>query len=194
MARALREAFPGVYHVTTRGAGPCAVFHDDDDRTRFCNLLVTTLVEESWVCRGFCFMTTHYHLLLDVPDESLPAGMQRLNGLYARGFNLRHKRTGHLFGGRYYSDRADTDKYMLELLRYVARNPVRAGACRRPADWYWSSYRGCLGLDSEFPFVDSTPLLAYFGSSKDIARTRLREFVEAKDADKFAPARCPDGT
>jgi putative transposase len=172
MARALREAFAGVYHVTTRGAGPCAVFRDDDDRTRFCNLLVTTLVEESWVCRAFCFMTTHYHLLLD----------------------LRHKRTGHLFGGRYYSDRADTDDYMLELLGYVARNPVRAGACRRPADWYWSSYGGCIGLQSDFPFVDSSPLLGYFDSSKESAQRRLREFVEAADADTFKPKTWLAGT
>ncbi len=173
----------GIYHVTTRGAGPCAVFHDDDDRTRFCNLLVAAIVRESWVCRAFVFMTTHYHLLVDVPDESLQAGMGRLNGLYARGFNVRHKRSGHLFGDRYYSERAESDEHMLQLLRYIARNPVRAGMCRQPADWTWSSYRGCVGFESEFPFVDSSPLLAYFGTSRDRATKRLRAFVEAADPD-----------
>jgi putative transposase len=183
MARPPRDACPGIYHITTRGAGPCDVFLDDDDRTRFVNLLVATLVNTSWVCRSFVFMTTHYHLLVDVPDESLPVGMQKLNGLYARGFNLRHTRTGHLFGDRYTSVRAESDEHMLELLRYIARNPVRAGLCRQPEDWLWSSYPGCIGLDSSFPFVDSSPLLAYFGASKERATRRLRAFVDAADAD-----------
>jgi len=184
MARAPRDAAPGVYHITTRGAGPCPVFLDDDDRTRFCSLLIRTLVTESWVVRAFCLMTTHYHLLIDVPNESLPAGMRRLNGFYARGFNLRHERVGHLFGERYTSVPAESDEHMLELLRYIARNPVRAGMCRRPADWRWSSYRDCIGRETEFPFVDSSSLLAYFGSARKRARRRLRAFVDLAGDDE----------
>jgi len=184
MGRALREATAGTYHVTTRGAGPCDVFLDDDDRTLFCSLLIQQLVRESWACLSFCLMTTHFHLLLEVPDESLPVGMQRLNGFYARNFNLRHRRKGHLFGERYYSVRAESDEHMLELLRYIARNPVRAGMCTRPEDWYWSSYNGCIAPnESAFPFVDPSRLTAYFGSSSERARRRLRAFVDAADAD-----------
>ena len=184
MTRAARGPTSGIYHVTTQGTGPCDIYLNDDDRTLFCSLLIKTLVRESWACHSFCFMTTHYHLLLNVPDGSLPVGMRRLNGNYARNFNLRHRRRGHLFGERYYSVRAESDEHMLELLRYIARNPVRAGMCKRPEDWYWSSYRGCIDpAKSVFPFVDSSPLIAYFGSSPERARKRLRAFVEASDAD-----------
>ena len=92
-------------------------------------------------------MPTHYHLLLDVPENGLRHGMHRLNGCYAKWFNRRHGRVGHLFGERYYSGLVESDGHMLQLLRYFALNPVQAGLVTRPSEWYWGSYRGCAGLD-----------------------------------------------
>lgn len=179
MSRRPRQPAPGIYHVATRGAGPAPVFLDDDDRTAFCSLLIRTLALERWICRAFVFMTTHYHLLLEVFDESLPAGMRRLNGQYARAFNLRHGRKGHLFGERYHDVRVETEEHLLQSVRSIARNPVKAGMCARPSEWLWSSYPGCAGLGSEFPFVDSSLLLGCFGADGERARSRLRAFVEA---------------
>jgi putative transposase len=85
------------------------MFLDDDDRTHFCALFIRVLRRAGWACRAFCFMTTHYHLLLDVPAETLQAGMHRLNGLYAQGFNVRHDRSGHLFGDRYGHEPVESD-------------------------------------------------------------------------------------
>jgi putative transposase len=174
MARRKRGDIPaGIYHVNTRGAGPAPIFRDDDDRTMFCSQLVRTIVGMGWICRAFCFMTTHYHLLVDVPAETLQPGMRRLNGNYARAFNLRHGRSGHLFGERYYDAYVETDQHMLAILRYFARNPVEAGMCATPSDWYWGSYRGCLGLADDFPFVDSSMFRDYFHSDAD----DMRRFV-----------------
>jgi hypothetical protein len=66
---------------------------------------------------------------------------------------------------------------MLHALRYIARNPVEAGLCRRPSEWPWGSYRGCAGLDSGFAFVDSSLLRAYFGRDRREATQLLRAFV-----------------
>jgi hypothetical protein len=66
---------------------------------------------------------------------------------------------------------------MLELLRYIARNPVESGLCEKPSDWYWGSYRGCVELDDGFPFVDSTPLRSYFGADRTRATELIRRFV-----------------
>ena len=162
----------GIYHVNTRGAGPAPIFLDDEDRTMFCVQLVRTIVRMEWVCRAFCFMTTHYHLLLDVPTDTLSDGMQRLNGLYARAFNARHGRSGHLFGERYHDTPVETEEHLLQAVRYIVRNPVEAGLCRAPLDWYWSSYRDAIGAADEFPFVDSSMFNGF----------ELRLFVEGEDA------------
>jgi hypothetical protein len=66
---------------------------------------------------------------------------------------------------------------MLHLLRYIARNPVEAGLVAKPSDWYWSSYRGCAGLDGGFPFVDSSLLREYFSSAEPRACELVRAFV-----------------
>jgi REP element-mobilizing transposase RayT len=178
MARKKRGHLPaGIYHVTTRSAGPVPLFRDDDDRTMFSTLLIRTLRTTTSACRGFCLMTTHYHLLLDVGANILQAGMQQLNGNYARAFNTCHGRSGHLFGDRYYAVRVESDQHMLALLRYFARNPVEAGLCAKPSEWYWSSYRGCVDIGQEFPFVDSSMFRGYFRTRRESGIDELRAFV-----------------
>jgi hypothetical protein len=66
---------------------------------------------------------------------------------------------------------------MLALLRYFARNPVEAGLCAKPSDWYWGSYRGCADIDQEFPFVDSSMFRGYFGTGRERGMDELRAFV-----------------
>lgn len=169
----------GTYHVTMRSAGPIAMFIDDFDRTDFCRRLASTIKESGWTCRAFCLMTTHYHLLLDVEANRLQPGMHRLNGQYAQTFNRRHRRSGHLRGDRYRAEAVLSDEHMLQAFRYIARNPVRAGLCKSPADWLWSSYRGSAGLDGAFAFIDDAPMRAYFGGDSAQALQRLRNFTES---------------
>ena len=178
MTRIPRGAVPaGIYHVNTKGAGPMSIFRDDDDRTTFCAQLIRTMVRMDWVCRAFCFMSTHYHLLLDVPAETLQPGMQRLNGFYARAFNVRHGRSGHLFGERYYDVMVESEEHFLQVVRYIALNPVEARLCAKPSDWYWGSYRDCVGLGNEFPFVDPSMFRDQFRTAHDDGLDEIRRFV-----------------
>jgi putative transposase len=84
-------------------------------------------------------MTTHYHLLLTAEQENLSKAMQRLNGKYARWFNGRHGRWGHLFGERFASWVVDDEDHFDNTVEYILQNPVRAGLCRRAEDWPWSA-------------------------------------------------------
>jgi REP element-mobilizing transposase RayT len=180
MARQARGDVPdGTYHVTTRTAGPVALFLDDTDRVDFCRRLAKTIRRFTWTCRAFCLMPTHYHLLIDVPANNLQVGMHRLNGQYAQNFNRQHIRSGHLHGDRYHAEPVLTDGHMLHAFRYIVRNPVEAGLCSSPGDWLWSSYRGTAGLDGAYAFVDDAPIREYFGGESDEALRLLRNFVEA---------------
>ena len=181
MTRFRRGAVPaGLYHVNTVGAGPIPIFRDDVDRTMFCSQLLRVMARLEWICLAFVFMTTHYHLVLDVPSDTLSLGMQRLNGRYARAFNRRHGRKGHLFGERYYDVMIESDEHLLQLMRYLALNPVAAGLCGRPAEWYWSSYRGCIGEGEPLPIVNHTKLLAYFTAAGELDVLDIRRFVEGE--------------
>ena len=136
-------------------------------------------------------MTTHYHLLVRAPDGDLARGMQRLNGNYAAGFNRRHGEEGHVFFRRYHALLVERESHLLELCRYLALNPVRAGLCDRPEQWRWSSYAAMMGKTPRPPFLTAEWLLALFGSKPERARERLREFVD--DAPSTWPAEFRDG-
>ena len=159
------------------------MFIDDFDRTMFCNLLAGAVRKLQWVCHAFVLMTTHFHLLLEVEDDVLQPGMQSLNGPYAQRFNARHGRWGHLRGDRYSARPVESEGHMLHAWRYIARNPVEAGLCKLPSDWVWGSYRGCTGLEKEFPFVDSSKIRGCFSSDRDTACRLLREFCGDVPAD-----------
>jgi REP element-mobilizing transposase RayT len=169
----------GRYHVWTRSAGKIPIYRDDHDRTDFCNRIGRVVKKFDWRCEGFCLMTTHYHLLLDVHENALQPGMKWLNGTYAAQFNRRHGRWGHLCGCRYSMKPILTRRQLLRSFKYVMRNPVEAEMCEHPADWPWSSYRGTAGYDKPFGFVDDREILAYYGVQLEGARERLREYVEA---------------
>jgi putative transposase len=94
-------------------------------------------------------MTNHFHLLIATPEPTLSEGMHYLNGVYAKKFNERHEVGGHLFESRFRSALVETEEHLLEVLRYVAFNPVHAGLCDAPGDWPWTSFAG---VDKGFRF------------------------------------------
>jgi hypothetical protein len=122
-------------------------------------------------------MTTHFHLLIETRDESLPNGMQWLNSAHAQSFNRRYGTIGHVFQGRYASVPVTRDAHALWVVRYLARNPVEGGLAASPESWPWSSHGAALGLRRAPQFLTSSWVLDLFGDELSVARRRLREFA-----------------
>ena len=160
MGRPPRPTAAGIYHVGTKAPTGLPFFYDPEDYYVFMSELTRAIFWERLTCLAFCLMTTHYHLLVDAPEGAVPRAMKRLNWHYARSVNERLGGRGHVVGGRYFSiPVSDTGQLLVEF-KYVALNPVEAGLCNRPEEWRWSSYRGTIGLEREFGFIDSRLLLA----------------------------------
>lgn len=179
MPRPPRLQVPGAaYHVSARAVADRPLFQDDSDRLRFLALLGTVVTRHDWVCGAYCLMTTHYHLVVRTPNPDLARGIQRLNACYAQEFNRRYGVEGHVFFRRYHSILIEREAHLLELCRYVAMNPVRAGLCDRAEDWPWSSYRAVLSASRPPTFLSAQWLLELFGRDATNAKRRLRRFVE----------------
>jgi REP element-mobilizing transposase RayT len=186
MPRPLRPLIPGgIYHITSKGNRGQATFLDDYDRGLFLHLAATVVKSHGWRCDAYCLMTNHYHLLVQTPDPNLSDGMQRLNGDYAQWFNHLHGFEGHLFQDRFGSRVVETPAHLLEVMRYVVMNPVRAGICREPADWPWSSFASMLGLAPRHELLTVDWTLRQFSASTDRARERLRAFVADARAEQY---------
>jgi putative transposase len=169
-------------HVTSRGNAQQTIYCDDADYLSFLRMLGPLVVERQWRCHAFCLMPNHYHLLLETDPLDLPRGMQLLNGRYARRFNVRYGRVGHVFQGPYNAEPVTADSHLLEASRYIVLNPVRAGLCHDAAAWPWSSYRRTSGVDDSQSWIDVELIRALAGGAAG-----FREFVAA-GAERLQPA------
>ena len=115
------------------------IFEDDEDYERYIRMLGHVTVDHSWLSMSFCLMPNHTHLFIETREPNLGRGMQWLQSMYARAFNDRYERVGHLYQARFKATRVEDDVHFVTAASYVELNAVRAGLCRRPEDWPWSS-------------------------------------------------------
>lgn len=177
MARPLRIQAPGTYHVFAQSVSCRPLFPDAEARRTFLRLVGLTTERHGWHVQSYCLMTTHYHLLVRIEESNLARGMQWLNGVYGALLNQIDRDHGHVFGSRYGSVPVTTDSYLLEVVRYIALNPVRAGICTDPAEWPWSSYRVIVRNLPAPAFLEADEALRLFAPEPAAARRRLEAFV-----------------
>jgi putative transposase len=166
----------GIYHVMLRGNGGQAIYFDDDDRHHFYLLMQQGVARYGHRIHGFCLMNNHVHLVIEVGAQPLAKIMQNLSFRYTRWVNKKHKRIGHLFQGRYKAILVDRDNYLLELVRYVHLNPVRAKLVRQAHLYRWSGHRAYLGREI-LPWFTTEWVLGQFGTRLGTSRKRYEIFV-----------------
>ncbi|HSN24270.1 MAG TPA: transposase [Methylomicrobium sp.] len=124
--RARIDAAGALQHIICRGIQRCRIYRDDSDRQDFLSRLGQILRETQTTCYAWALMPNHFHLLLRTGNVPISTVMKRLLTGYAVRFNRRHRRCGHLFQNRYKSILCQEDAYLLELVRYIHLNPLRA--------------------------------------------------------------------
>jgi len=180
MARPLRITFPGAfYHVTSRGNEGRTVFKSRRDREKFVEYLESASHRYKAVIHAYCLMDNHYHLLVETPLGNLPQIMHHINGAYTTYFNVKRKRSGHLFQGRYKAILVAIDEYAKELSRYIHLNPVRAKLVEIPEKYDWSSYKFYIGKQKSPKWLYRNFILSYFGTDISNAQKGYQRFVNA---------------
>ncbi len=166
-------------HVIVRGIERRDIFNDEHDRQFFVERLLSLLSETGVRCYAWALLSNHFHLLLMPTSTSLSHFMRRLLTGYAVSFNRRNKRSGHLFQNRYKSIVCEEEPYLLELIRYIHLNPLRAGmvASLEELDRYsWSGHAVLLN-NRTFAGQDTDSILERFGKKAATARQNYRQFV-----------------
>jgi len=146
MPRHPRIHAPGLlYHLMARGNNGQAVFVAPADYEAFLQVLQTTRERYPFSLSAYVLLPNHFHLLLEVRETPTGRLMQAVLTGQARRVNRVHQRRGQVFQGRYTAILCERDSYLVELVRYLHLNPVRAGLVQRPQDWPWSGQREYLG-------------------------------------------------
>ena len=170
-----------LHHVMVRGIERTALFRDDVDRADFITRLASLVEAGAWTVSAWALLPNHAHLLVRTGSRPLPRSMRALLTGYAGAFNRRHKRVGHLFQNRYKSIVVEAEFYLLELVRYVHLNPLRAKVVpdlRRLGQYPWTGHSALLGTVPR-PWQDTRTILRQFGPTPARARTAYRAFVAA---------------
>ena len=180
-----------LYHTIARGNNGRKTFLDEKDYQVFVDGLGELKRTMPFSVYAYCLMPNHFHLLIETQRVPLSVIMQRLLTRYVKRFNFRHRRTGHLFQGRYKAIVCQKDAYLQELLRYIHLNPVRAKLAKEALAWKWSSHGEYVGgvksnlIDKELP-------LSLF--HKEVAASRrlyerfIRDGLEMGHNEEFYPS------
>src|SRR5262249_9371811 len=154
----------GLYHVIWRGNEQRAIFFDDQDRERFYALLSEGVDRFGYRVHDFCLMTNHVHLALQAVKEPVSAPPQDLALRSTQALHRKLGRMGHLFQGRYKAWLVDHDAYLLELIRYIHLNPVRANLVTEASRYRWSGHRAYLGT-TVLSWLTTESVLGQLGGS-----------------------------
>jgi len=163
-----RKDAPGaIHHIIVRGIARRPVFKEDIDRNSFLDRFGLILDETKTPCYAWALIPNHFHLLLRTGNVPVAAVMWRLLTGYAVSFNRRHKRWGHLFQNRYKSILCQEETYLMELVRYIHLNPLRAKIVKELSslDRYAFCGHSTLMGNRDYPWQDTTTVLQRFDSA-----------------------------
>jgi putative transposase len=143
MPRTARASVGGVcYHVLNRGNGKAKIFHKAGDYDAFLSLIAEASLRVQMPLLAYCLMPNHFHLVvLPARDRALSQWMQWLMTAHVRRYHRHYGGCGHVWQGRFKAFPIQQDGHLLNVVRYVERNPVRANLVKRAEDWIWSSLR-----------------------------------------------------
>ena len=168
------------YHIYNRGAHKENIFYSDDQYLRCLNLLEKYSPKYSVSIIAYCLMPNHYHLVIRQNENgSISRCIQTTFNAYSQTVNLMEQHSGTLFQGKAKAKQIDSESSLIQVIRYVHLNPVRAGLVQRPEDWHFSDYRNWILSPSEghgrseLIFGRSSMRDTYFANAED-----YKQFVE----------------
>ncbi len=134
---------------------------------------------------ALCLMPNHYHLLVQTPDANLSRFMRHVDGVYTQRFNLCHRCDGSLFRGRYKAILVDADTYLLELVRYIHRNPLRAGLASRLDRYPWTSHRAYSTRSARWAWLSRELVISMLCPAGGDSAKAYRAFMARPESDEL---------
>jgi putative transposase len=160
------------YHIFNRGAHKLDIFYEPKNYQYLLSIFERYTAVYGVTIAAYCFMPNHYHVILSQSaDGSIGKFLRTSFNVYVQGMNKVYRRHGTLFQGQCKVKLIDSDEYLVQVVRYVHRNPVEAGYVDDPIEWEYSNYAEWIGKRDSC-FMDEQLLSAYFSGHHE-----YRKFV-----------------
>lgn len=171
----------GIYHIILRSVNQHIIFEEDPDYQKFICIMSDCKTKYETEIYAYCLMDNHIHILLNSPPNRLSTLFRSLGTRFARWYNSKYSRSGHLFQERFHSVPIENDHSFLSALVYIHNNPVKANMCRYPSEYRWSSFNAYYGQKNDIVNISfacsiagtKESLLQFFAREPDIFDNRL---------------------
>jgi len=172
----------GIYHIIMRGINRQTLFEDEADCIKFIKVLERYKDICQYKLFAYCLMNNHLHLLLKEGKEPLETVMRRICGSYVFWYNKKYDRIGYLFQDRFKSEPVEDDEYFLTVLRYIIKNPIKAGITNKVKDYKWTNYSDYI---EENELTDTDFVLHIFNeASREYAVNEFIAYINKEDSDE----------
>jgi len=172
-----------IYHIYHRGNNREFIFQNDEHKAFFLKELKECHKKFSYELLAYVIMDNHYHLIIKTSETPISEIMFNINNVMGKFLNKELKRTGHVFEGRYNCKLIDSDSYLIWLLRYIHRNPIRANICNDLNEYRWSSHHFYKnGINNEF--LSANFILSMFSENKKMAINSYLKLMYLQGNDK----------
>jgi putative transposase len=162
MPTRLRVDIAGYHHIINRGVNRCDIYNNNDDKEMFLQILNKSATIHKVTVHDYCLMDNHYHILLETTKDNLSAFMRVVNANYAKYFNKKYKRSGHLFQDRYKSKYIISDDYLYTLIRYIENNPLEASASTKVGKYQYTLAHILFSNKTYYPCCNDSILIKEF--------------------------------
>ena len=177
----------GLYHVIFQGINRQNIFEDEKDYEKFIDILKDIKIEKSCKFYAYCLMTNHVHIFIkEETIGDIKKIMHKVLTRYVGWYNFKYQRSGSLVGNRYKSEPVEDEKYYFALIRYIHKNPVKAGITNDPKQYPWSSYNDYIGKG--LGLTDTEFLLSMLSANHENAIKSFIEFHEEEGNEDFSIA------
>lgn len=184
---AREESETGYYHIMMRGNNREMIFNQSEEKQYFMEQLQHEADEKKISIVAYCLMDNHVHILIHADLQMMTEVIKSINIKFARKYNQKYNRVGHVFQDRYKSEVIDTEEYLLEAIRYIHNNPVKAKMVSKPSDYHWSSYRSYTEKEDKIISSEEKYMIMdlFLGSTEEFEKFHLqedtREFLEIQE-------------
>lgn len=169
-----------LFHVTARGNNKQIIFQNERDFERYLQAVKKCKEQLPFYLYAFTLMPNHIHLLIEVINAPISNIMQKIQTAYTMYANRKYGTVGHVFQGRYFWLLVEKESHLLELIRYIHLNPVRAGFVKNPSEYHWSSHNVYLNKDNETKMlINKEGVLPLFSRDSSQAIKKYEEFALA---------------
>lgn len=168
--QARKESYTKVYHIILRGNNKQKLFLDNEDYRKMIKEIKRTKEKFQYQLWGYCLMPNHIHLMIFDMNNKISKIMQSIEIAYSSYYCKKYEKVGHLFQNRFLSKNVETKEYLVELCRYIHRNPEKA-KIEKMENYKWSSYQQFLGKSG---IVETQKILSFFGQNREQA---IKQFI-----------------